>query len=261
MPHVRIDGIDIEVERGWTVLDAARFLGLDIPTLCHEDGLSPYGGCRLCVVEIGKGAKSRLVTSCTYPVEEGLHVRTNSHRVIQTRKMLIELLLSVCPSSKVIQDLASKFGVGKVRFKQRHDDCILCGLCVRMCEEQMMAKAIGFVGRGHKKRISTPFDAKSDVCRRCGGCIYICPACMARCQGPDAKNAVCGSCASLQPTCSDVYEDYLCYMGPTGSCGTCVRERKGGAKQAVEGVSETSSEPRTSSASKKESGKKEKVSL
>ncbi|MFA5138024.1 MAG: 2Fe-2S iron-sulfur cluster-binding protein [Elusimicrobiota bacterium] len=224
--------MDLEAERGWTILDAARFLGLEIPTLCHEDGLSPYGGCRLCLVEIGKGPRARLVTACTYPVEEGLFVRTNSQKVIRTRRMNIELLLASCPSSKTIQDLAAQFGVQKVRFKVRHDDCILCGLCVRMCEEQMMAKAIGFVNRGHKKRITTPFDAKSDVCRRCGGCMYICPVCSSRCQGPEASNTVCGSCLSMQPTCVEVYDDYQCYLGPTGSCGTCVRKEEGTAKKA-----------------------------
>ena len=136
--------------------------------------------------------------------------------------MVIELLLSVSPGSKVIQDLATKFGVQKMRFQAKHKDCILCGRCVRMCAEQMMGKAIGFVGRGQNRRIATPFDMTSEECRRCGGCMYICPVCTARCQGWDAKNPVCGNCLSMTPTCADVYGDYTCYMGPTGSCGTCV---------------------------------------
>ncbi|MFH1723040.1 MAG: 2Fe-2S iron-sulfur cluster-binding protein [Elusimicrobiota bacterium] len=240
MPRVTIDGIDLDAERHWTVLDAARFLGLEIPTLCHEDGLSPFGGCRLCVVETGVGKRARLVTACTYPVEEGLNVRTNSRWVLRTRRMIVELLLSVCPSSKTIQDLAAKFGVQEVRFRQKHEDCILCGLCVRMCEEQMMAGAIGFVGRGQERRITTPFGAKSDVCRHCGGCMYICPVCNSRCQGPEAANAVCGNCAPLQPTCADLHEDYQCYMGPTGSCGTCVREKEGGRQKETTPPGKTS---------------------
>ena len=141
-----MNGLKVSVENGTTLLEAARFLGFPIPTLCHMEGLSPYGACRLCVVEIGEGAKSRLVSSCTYPAEEGLHVRTASRRVVRARKMILELLLASCPQSKVIQDLASAHDIRQQRFRQEYEDCILCGLCVRMCEEQMMAKAIGFRG-------------------------------------------------------------------------------------------------------------------
>ncbi|MFH2203724.1 MAG: 2Fe-2S iron-sulfur cluster-binding protein [Elusimicrobiota bacterium] len=224
MPRITIDGIPLEAEKGWSVLEAARFLGLEIPTLCHLDGLSSFGGCRLCVVETGTGKRARLVTSCTYPVEEGLSVRTNSARVLRSRKMLIELLLSVCPSSKVIQDMAAKFGVQKMRFKPRNDDCIQCGLCTRICEEQMMAKAIGFVGRGQERRITTPFDKTSEQCRRCGGCMHVCPVCTSRCHGSTAAGAVCNNCMPLQPTCIESLDDFACYLGPTGNCGTCVKK-------------------------------------
>ena len=169
MITLKINGLTVSVEKGTTVLEAARFLGFPIPTLCHMEGLSPYGACRLCVVEIGQSPRSRLVSSCTYPAEEGLTVRTASNRVLKARKMVLELLLASCPQSKVIQDLASAHGIRQQRFRQEHDDCILCGLCVRMCEEQMMAKAIGFRNRGENRSIGTPFDVKSDICRQCGG--------------------------------------------------------------------------------------------
>ncbi|MBI4678230.1 MAG: (2Fe-2S)-binding protein [Elusimicrobia bacterium] len=224
--RLKIDGLDVTVDAGTSVLEAARFLGLEIPTLCHVDGLSAYGGCRLCVVEIGKGDKARLVSSCTYPAEDGLVARTNTKRVVRTRKMLIELLVSIAPSSKVIQDLAARFGVQKCRFKPKYEDCILCGLCVRMCQEQMMSGAIDFVGRGQKRRITTPFDKKSELCRTCGGCMYICPVCTLRCQGPSAPTDVCGSCVCMEPTCIEKFDDYMCYLGPTGVCGTCVSEGK-----------------------------------
>jgi len=139
MIKFKLNGLEVEVEQGSTVLEACKFFGIEIPTLCYYEGLTPYGGCRLCLVEIGEGENAKLVSSCTYPVEQGLVVRTNTKRVINARKMMIELLLSICPESKTIQDLASKFNVRKVRFKVRHDDCILCGLCVRMCKEQMQA--------------------------------------------------------------------------------------------------------------------------
>lgn len=220
----RLNGLEVEVEQGTTILEACKFYGIEVPTLCYYEGLSPYGGCRLCLVEIGEGENAKLVSSCTYPVEEGLVVRTNTKRVINTRKMMIELLLSISPQSKTIQDLASKFNVRKVRFSVRHDDCILCGLCVRMCKEQMQAGAITFVERGYKKKIATPFNIRSEVCRLCGGCIYICPACQLRCQGPDAPTDVCNACLTLEPTCIEQYDDYQCWMGTTGDCGTCIRK-------------------------------------
>ena len=93
MIGLKINGLDVSVEEGTTLLEAARFMGFSIPTLCHLDGLTPLGACRLCIVEIGEGSKARLVSSCTYPAEEGLKVRTASSRVIKARKMIVELLL------------------------------------------------------------------------------------------------------------------------------------------------------------------------
>jgi coenzyme F420 hydrogenase subunit beta len=220
MIKVKINGLDLEVEEGTTLLEAARFLGFPIPTLCHMDGLSPYGACRLCVVEVGEEPNTKLVTSCTYLVEDGLNVRTASSRVLRARKMIIELLLASCPQSKVVQDLASKFDVRRQRFKQEYEDCILCGLCVRVCEEQMMAKAIGFRDRGESRSIGTPFDIRSEECRLCGGCIYVCPACQLRCTYTEPEKAICGGCANLSPPCvgKDQFEDMMCYMDPCVAC-------------------------------------------
>jgi NADH dehydrogenase/NADH:ubiquinone oxidoreductase subunit G len=220
MIQIAINGLPLSVEEGTTLLEAARFLGFPIPTLCHKEGLSPYGACRLCVVEIGKGPKARLVSSCTYPAEEGLVVRTASSRVMRTRRMMIELLLASCPQSKVIQDIASAHGVNRQRFRQEHEDCILCGLCVRMCEEQMMAKAIGFRGRGAHRTIGTPFDARSEVCRLCGGCMHVCPACQLRCTYTEPDKAICGGCQNLRPPCLDKerFDDVMCYMSPCVAC-------------------------------------------
>ena len=215
-----INGVPVSVEEGSTLLEAAEFMGFPIPTLCHMEGLSPYGACRLCVVEIGEGPKARLVTSCTYPAEPGLKVRTASARVIRARKMVIELMLATCPQSKVIQDLASAYEVRQQRFKQEHEDCIMCGRCVRMCKEQMVANAIGFRGRGEKRSIGTPFDIRSDVCRLCGGCIYVCPACQLRCTFNEPEKAICGGCANLSPPCieKEPFDDMMCYMKPCVAC-------------------------------------------
>ncbi len=221
MLKLKLNGVDVQAEEGWTLLETARFYGLPIPTLCHYEGLSPYGACRLCLVEIGTGPNAKLVSSCTYPAEEGLEVRTHTRRVSAARKMVVELLLATCPDSKTIQDLAASMEVQKTRFKVRHDDCILCGLCVRMCSEQMSGKAIGFVNRGETRKITTPFDIRSEECRLCGGCMYICPACQLRCQGPDAPGVVCGSCLNVSPVCLEEYEDALCYLDP---CCQCLKE-------------------------------------
>lgn len=220
MVNLTINGLNVQVEEGTTILEASRFLGFPIPTLCHMEGLSPYGACRLCIVEVGDNTQTKLVSSCTCLVQEGLRVKTASARVVRARKMIIELLLASCPQSKVIQDLASAHNVRQQRFRQEYEDCILCGLCVRMCEEQMMAKAIGFQGRGENRRIGTPFDVKSDVCRLCGGCMHICPACQLRCTYTEPEEAICGGCANISPPCieKEQFDDMMCYMDPCAAC-------------------------------------------
>lgn len=218
MITLSLNGLEVSVEKGTTLLDAAKFYGIDIPTLCYDEGLSPGGACRLCLVEIGKEPNTRLVASCDYKATEGLVVKTHSRRVIQARKMLIEMYLATSPSSKNIQCLASKYHVTRVRFKPRNDDCILCGLCVRMCNEQMQGTAIGFINRGDQRKITTSFDKKSDECRLCGGCMHICPVCQARCQGPQEKETVCNACLNLSAPCLDRFNDMMCYMDPCVAC-------------------------------------------
>ncbi len=220
MINIKINGLTVSVEEGSTILEAAQFIGFPIPTLCHMEGLTPYGACRLCVVEVGESPRSKLVTSCTSRVQEGLIVKTASARVVKARKMIVELLLATCPQSKVIQDIASALGVRQQRFRQEYEDCIMCGLCVRMCEEQMMARAIGFRGRGDHRSVGTPFDIKSEVCRQCGGCIYVCPACQLRCTYTEPEKAVCGGCANLPPPCleKEKFDNMMCYMDPCVAC-------------------------------------------
>jgi len=218
MINLKINNLPVTVDKGTTLLEVIKFLGFTVPTLCHMEGLSPLGACRLCIVEIENNNNTKLVSSCTYPVQEGLHVRTSSARVMQARKMIIELLLATAPQSKTIQDIASIYDVRQQRFRQRYKSCIMCGLCVRMCEEQMMAKAIGFRGRGDRRSIGTPFDMKSEKCRLCGGCIYVCPVCELRCTYNQPEKAVCGGCANLSPPCLIKHDDVMCYMEPCVAC-------------------------------------------
>lgn len=218
MPTVQINGIRLEVEPGTTVLEAARFLGIPIPTLCHDDGLRPYGACRMCVVETVRAGRSRLVAACTQPAEDGLIVRTHSAMVERARALLVELYVATSPQSKRLQDMAAGMGVRAVRYEPRHETCVQCGLCVRMCAEQMMAGAIGFAGRGLTRHVTRPFDMTDPVCRQCGACLYICPVCELRCSGPMAETTLCSGCLNFATVCYQSYDDAMCFLDPCHAC-------------------------------------------
>jgi NADH dehydrogenase/NADH:ubiquinone oxidoreductase subunit G len=129
------------------------------------------------MVEVVRDGRSKMVASCLYPVEQGVKVLTNSKRVIDSRKTVIELLLALCPSSKVIQDMAHQLGVEKTEWaaKDEKNECILCGLCVRACSEIVGVNAISLVNRGINREVSTPFHDVAKTCIGCGSCHYICP--------------------------------------------------------------------------------------
>jgi NADH dehydrogenase/NADH:ubiquinone oxidoreductase subunit G len=178
MININIDGKKLKAKEGQTILEVARENGIGIPTLCYHENLASYGACRLCSVEIFPGGRSRIVASCLYPVEEGLEVKTNSPRVINHRKMLIDLLLARCAQNEVVRKLASEMGIEQASFKPEYledNDCILCGLCFRTCEQIVEACAISQVSRGVKKEVATPFFEPSRACIGCGSCAYVCP--------------------------------------------------------------------------------------
>ena len=199
MVELTINGIRIQAVEGTTVLEAARDMGIIIPTLCYHEGLTPYGACRICVVEVVKGNRSSLEASCTLPVEEGQVILTDSERVKKRRKVIMELLLSSCPNSKTLQDMAANMGINEVRFTIKDRDCILCGLCVRYCKEQMQSGGIGFVGRGTERRVATAFGVTPEECRNCGGCEWICPVCERACTAGNLLGGLCGGCQNLMP--------------------------------------------------------------
>ncbi|MBE9501805.1 MAG: (2Fe-2S)-binding protein [Dehalococcoidia bacterium] len=171
---LEIDGREIKAKEGMTILEAAGDAGIYIPTLCYHEKLAPYGACRLCTVEISRNKRTRLVTACVYPVEDGLVVKTASPKVIKVRKMLLELMLASAPV-KVIEDLALRYGVGKTRFEAERTMCILCGLCVRYCNEIKKANAIGFVGRGIERKVVFFPEIASTICASCRECFGLCP--------------------------------------------------------------------------------------
>ena len=199
MIELTIDGINTRASEGTTVLEAAGEMGIVIPTLCYHEGLSPYGACRVCMVEVVKGNRSSLEASCTLPVEQGQVIVTNSERVKKARKVIIELLISSCPNSKTLQDMASNMGINNIRFKIKDRGCILCGLCVRYCKEQMQSGGIGFVGRGISRKVATAFDTTPEECRNCGGCEWICPVCERACTADNLVGGLCGGCQNVVP--------------------------------------------------------------
>jgi len=172
---ITINGREIKAEPGTTILRAAQSANIYIPTLCDNEELTPYGSCRLCMVEITQKNRTRLVASCIYEVAEGLEVQTETIRVANVRKLVIELLLTRNPYSATLKEIASRVGVEKSRFKDDQKGCILCGQCVRVCREVVGVAAIGYKGRGFTKEVATPFDGPAIDCIACGSCSYICP--------------------------------------------------------------------------------------
>lgn len=172
-----IDGKEIEVERDRWALDVAHEMGISIPTLCHHPALPPYGACRLCVVEVTKGKWTWLTTACDLPIREGLSIKTNTPEVLKSRKMALELLWSRAPEAECVQALAQELGVKKPRFSMRTDigKCILCGLCVRVCDQLVGVSALNFTKRGVDRRVRTPFNRASDNCIGCNACVEVCP--------------------------------------------------------------------------------------
>lgn len=174
MINLTINGENVQAEEGTTILQAAQSMGVDIPTLCYHKALEPAGICRLCTVEMFDGRRTRFVTSCNHPVRNNIKVQTHSEAVVRHRKMLAELLLARCPDNDFVKKLAAQYGIDQPRFNCDHDNCVLCGLCHRVCE-LMGPNAITFAGRGTDIEVTTPFHCVSDDCLACGACAAVCP--------------------------------------------------------------------------------------
>ncbi|TET25524.1 MAG: 4Fe-4S dicluster domain-containing protein [Candidatus Aminicenantes bacterium] len=172
---LKIDGHEIKAEKGTPIIKLAEELGIKIPTLCHSDLLESYGSCRVCSVELRKRKRKRLVTACNYPAQDGDEIFTDTELVRENRKLIFELLLARCPDVPIIQEMAKEYGVEKTRFEKTYQNCIVCGLCARMCNDVVGANAIGWGGRGVDREITTPFQIDTDACIGCGACASVCP--------------------------------------------------------------------------------------
>ena len=188
-----IDGKEVTCPRGAMLLHVARKAGIEIPTLCSHPAVAEYGACRICVVEvIDRRGRSRVTASCTYPVRDRIEVKTNSERVLRARRINLELLLARCPNNEKLREFARRLGVEGTRFKTQEEptDCILCGLCVRVCSEVVGANAIGFHGRGSYRGVGSPFLKDVGLCTGCGACAAVCPTGAIRIEDQDGVRYV-----------------------------------------------------------------------
>jgi len=173
-----MDGRPVDAEKGTTLLDAAKMMGIEIPTFCHHEQLEDYGACRLCIVEVKKGRSTKVVTSCLYPVEEGIEVATESERIVRYRRTILELMQARWPA--LPRELLERYQVPRGRLVEAQTFCILCGVCVRYCEEVRGANVLGFIGRGVDRQVVTYPEQAAKHCAECAKnngmeCVNACP--------------------------------------------------------------------------------------
>ncbi len=177
MIKLTINNQQVEVLPGTTILQAAKKLDIKIPTLCYHPLLEPYAACRVCIVERISGEVSDLVTSCNTKVQDGWVVFTDSEKTIKARKLIVEMLMAQAPAAEPVKEIAKELGIEKTRFEitDPEEKCILCGLCVRTCEQIVGANAISFVERGKERKVYTPYGEPSEACIGCTACAFFCP--------------------------------------------------------------------------------------
>jgi bidirectional [NiFe] hydrogenase diaphorase subunit len=172
-----LDGRKVKADPCWTILEAARHFRIPIPTLCFHPAVTPWGACRLCVVEARHRGQANIVASCQTRPTPGLEVLTDSDRVRNVRRWVLEMLLADCPGSEEIRKLAAAHGVTSTRFPvlDPDEECARCGLCVAVCSEVVGVQALTFGSRGVEKRLETPHRVPNNACVGCGCCVSVCP--------------------------------------------------------------------------------------
>jgi len=173
-----INGEQVRAQEGMSILEAAREADIFIPTLCHHAEIDAYGACRLCVVELRQGDRSRVVASCLYPVAEGLVVETESEKIKNYRRTILNLLLQRWDN--IPRALLDRYGAApNPRYVENMTFCILCGLCVRYCRDVKGANVLGFIGRGTIRQVVVFPDQAMKYCPTCGNgemeCLHYCP--------------------------------------------------------------------------------------
>ncbi|HYA88243.1 MAG TPA: molybdopterin-dependent oxidoreductase [Nitrospirota bacterium] len=256
---VTVDGKKVEVSAGSTIYEAAVAAGSRIPTLCHDNKLHPYGACRICLVEV-EGTPRKFTPSCTTPITDNMVVRTSTPAITEARRMVLELLLikhpldcPVCDKAGEcsLQDLVHEYGLGQSRFdaqkgylppdyasaviERNISRCILCGKCVRICDEQNAVGEWAFTRRGTRARISTCFDMPLD-CEFCGECVEICPVgalttrqfkYKARSWNLEATSSVCNYCGCGCGINYETREGMIMRVGPARNNYLCAKGRFG----------------------------------
>lgn len=219
---INIDGADIKTTKGRSVLEVAIEYGTCIPHLCHVPYISDMGACRLCIVEHVTNGRSKITTSCTLNVHDGMVIKSNTDRIKRLRRNIAELIVAQVPNSRAIQDIAVRCGVKEVRYPFRNSDCILCGRCVRACTEMWQARAIGFIGRGKERRVERPLGMYHDICKKCDYCIQLCPMTITPCNGSmkPGEEYLCGNCESQLMVAEQTPESCIwCRLGEGFNCG------------------------------------------
>jgi len=232
MVNIVINGRKVRAKDGSTILENARDLKLDIPTLCHHDDLSPFGACRLCTVEVKANGKWQIATSCNTAVENGMEIRTNSSNALESRKMAAELLYYKYPETEAVREIAEKLGVDVFEEKGEENDCILCGLCVRACKEIVGVSALTFQDRGLGRDLEEPqIEFDPNACIGCGACAYVCPTGYVKMESEDDKRIIWNKVFKMTPckVCGRFFapEDQLKYISkttgvPFSNLTTCV---------------------------------------
>ena len=219
--NLTVDGAPLRTTQGSSVLEAALSFGICIPHLCHMKNLTDIGVCRLCIVEVVRGNRSSITTSCTLEAEEGMEILAHSDEILRLRKNVAELLVAEAPNSRAIQDIAARCGVKTVRYPFHNADCILCGRCVRVCSELWQAEALGFVGRGKERHVALPFNTRPEYCKKCWSCVDNCPMTIKPCEGSmdDGEEYFCGKCASQLSTTDKMPDSCVwCKLGEGFHC-------------------------------------------
>ncbi|MDR3353890.1 MAG: (2Fe-2S)-binding protein [Synergistaceae bacterium] len=228
MIGVTIDGRTIAVEEGTTLLDAARSIGIKIPTLCHHDGLPPDGNCRLCAVEVDERGRKKLVSSCMYPIKSEISADTKNERVIAARRFVVQLLINRNPKAIAIGELAKEYGVVREeRFALEADLCVRCGRCVRACESNG-TDAIGMARAGFERYVAAPYDEAPESCVGCASCAEVCPTgkitykddgLIRKIWNRTFDLAVCRRCGSRYAT-----KEQLAHIGRLGAANIAVED-------------------------------------